>query len=88
MSVNKHEQVDSVKAYKRRRLAKNPMHMITRSPFLDSQLTNEKKNLELNQKKTQQNYNNKIQYITQNVIQNNIINESKVNKLKINHLKV
>ena len=33
MSMSKHEQVVSVEAYRRRWLAKNPMHMITRSPF-------------------------------------------------------
>ena len=33
MSMSKQELVDSVEAYKRRWLAKNPMHMIVRSPF-------------------------------------------------------
>ena len=63
MRMSKHEQVDSVEAMQKTLIGKKyDAHDNKESFRPDSQLTNEKKNLELNQKKkTQQNYNNKIQ---------------------------
>ena len=51
MSMNKQELVDSVEAYKRRWLAKNPMHMIVRSPFAPLANSQTKRKIGTEQKK-------------------------------------